>query len=133
MLYNPSLKTGIVRGAEVPVGEVLELTELRGLICPGLTNHRSLRFRHAPEHEEVATIGRAISELESATPCFFADTDCNGAVNILDAQRVLNIWATQSTECLFNPDLDISPDQAINILDFQGVLNRFGETAPFDP
>jgi len=124
-LYDASTRTS----AEVTGGEVLQLVELRGLTCPGLDDHRLLRFRRAPAHEE----GTRISELEEPEPCFFADTVCDGVVNILDAQRVLNVFGATLGECAFNPDLDIVEDGVINVLDVQSVLNRFGESAPFGP
>jgi hypothetical protein len=81
----------------------------------------------------VATIGHPITELESGDPCFFADTLCDDTIDILDAQRVLTAFRSQPGDCRFNSDLDVVPDQTINVLDVQSVLNRLGESAPFDP
>ncbi|MGE3541849.1 MAG: hypothetical protein AB7N91_31055 [Candidatus Tectimicrobiota bacterium] len=116
---------------EVPAAEILEFTEFRGRRCPNLTDHKLVRFRRAPAHQETP----AITELETASPCFFADTVCDDQVNILDVQRVLNVFNADSQDCAFNPDLDTvaSVDNVINILDVQRVLNRFGEQAPFLP
>ena len=118
---------------EVVGGDVLEIAELRGLLCPELDNQLLLRFRRAPVHEEQVTLGVRITELENPEPCFFANTVCDDTINILDVQRVLNFFGTDVGECRFNPDLDIIPDGTINILDVQSVLNRFGQSAPFDP
>lgn len=119
--------------ALVPAGQILILTELRGLLCPGLAGHRLVRFRRAPAHEEIGVIGVPITEIETPVRCFFADTVCDDTVNILDAQRVLNVFGRASGDCAFNPDLDIVVDHVINILDVQSVLNRFGQSAPFPP
>ena len=113
--------------AVVPANQNLTLTEFRGLLCPGLVDHKLFRFRRAPAHEEAP----AITELESPVKCFFADTVCDNTVNILDAQRVLNIFGRARGQCAFNSDLDIVTDNVINILDVQSVLNRFGQSAPF--
>lgn len=119
--------------AEVPAGTVLRLTEFRGRACAGLANHRQLRFRRAPEHEEAVAIGAPITELEPPAPCFFADTVCDATVNVLDVQRVLNAFNRVRPSCAFHPDLDIVADGVINVLDTQSVLNRFGQSAPFPP
>ncbi|GAF97270.1 unnamed protein product, partial [marine sediment metagenome] len=119
--------------AEVLGGEVLEIAEYRGLHCPGLEDQRLVRLRKAPAHEEEATLGHRVPRLRDPEPCFAADTVCDDTINILDAQRVLNVLRSKLGECRFNPDLDIVPDGTINILDVQNVLNRFGEEAPFDP
>ena len=115
--------------AEVAANQNLTLTEFRGLLCPGLADHKLIRFRRAPAHEETPRI----TEVEAAVPCFFADTVCDNTINILDAQRVLNIFNRMRGQCAFNPDLDIVADNTINILDVQRVLNRFGQSAPFPP
>jgi hypothetical protein len=119
--------------ADVTGGEDVEIVEFRGLLCPGLVDHKLLRLRRAPPHEEIAGIGRRLSQLEAPAPCFFADTVCDGTVNILDVQRVLNIFNAAGGSCAFNPDLDIVADETINILDVQSVLNRLGESEPFTP
>jgi hypothetical protein len=124
-LYQSSTGTS----AEVAANQNLTLTEFRGLLCPGLSNHKLIRLRRAPAHEETPPI----TEVEAPVPCFFADTVCDNTINILDAQRVLNIFGRTRGECAFNPDLDIVADDTINILDVQGVLNRFGQSAPFPP
>ncbi|MFQ5515555.1 MAG: hypothetical protein ACE5FG_14140 [Myxococcota bacterium] len=125
------VQTGV--SAEVLGGEVMTLTELRGLACPALEDQRRLRFRRAPAHEEQASVTQPITEIEDAVPCFFADTVCDGVVNILDAQRVLNFLGATRGECAFNEDLDVVADDDINILDVQSVLNRLGESEPFPP
>ena len=122
-----SAATGV--SAAVPADQNLTLTEFRGLLCPGLVDHKLFRFRRAPAHEEAPPI----TEVESPVKCFFADTVCDNTVNILDAQRVLNIFGRTRGQCAFNPDLDIVTDNVINILDVQSVLNRFGQSAPFPP
>jgi hypothetical protein len=119
--------------AEVSEAEILQISEFRGLLCPNLTGHRLTRYRRAPAHGEISTIGFPITELEIPDACFFADTFCDDTVDILDAQRVLTAFGGQSGDCAFNSDFDIVPDQVINVLDVQSVLNRFGESAPFSP
>ena len=115
--------------ADVPADTLLEVTEFRGLHCPSLVDHKLLRFRRVPTHDESPPM----TEVETPTPCFFADTVCDDDVNILDAQRVLNIFNARAEDCAFNTDLDLVTDKVINILDIQSVLNRLGERAPFTP
>ena len=117
---------------EVAGGELLELTEYRGLVCAGLTDHRLVRMRRAPSHEEALALGGPITQLESADVCFFADTFCDDTIDVLDAQRVLNAFGGQSGDCRYNSDLDLVVDQDINVLDVQSVLNRLGQSAPFN-
>jgi hypothetical protein len=117
---------------EIAGGEVVELVEYRGLLCPGLTDHRLVRMRRAPSHEEAPALGGPITQLESADLCFFADTFCDDTIDVLDAQRVLNAFGGQPGDCVYNSDLDIVLDQDINVLDVQSVLNRLGESAPFN-
>jgi hypothetical protein len=116
---------------ELAGGEVLQITEYRGLLCPA--GQSRTRFGRAPLHEEIPTSGAPITEAELAEACFFADTLCDDTIDILDAQRVLNAFGAADGTCSFNPDLDIVADDVINVLDVQSVLNRFGESAPFDP
>ncbi len=118
---------------EVVGGDALAIVEFRGQLCGDPVDQRLLRFRRAPVHEEEPALGTPITELELPEPCFFADAVCDDTVNILDAQRVLNILGATTAECSFNPDLDIVGDGVIDILDVQSVLNRFGESAPFAP
>ena len=128
--------------AEVPVDQVLTVTEFRGLLCPGLADHKLFRFRRAPAAGTggvpppgplPAPEPPRVTELKSPSECFFADTVCDDTVNILDAQRVLNVFSRTKGQCAFNSDLDIVADNVINILDVQSVLNRFGQSAPFSP
>lgn len=72
----------------------------------------------------------AFDEL-TVNACFFADVVCDGVINILDVQRVLNHFGLSVGDPGYNPEVDIVHDGTINILDVQAVLNRFGETAPF--
>lgn len=118
--------------ARPATGDVMLIRHFRGLLCSDSDDHVIVRYRRVPEHDEVSTLGQPIVELEIGDPCFFADTECDDTVDILDVQRVLNAFDSQSGECAFNADLDIVPDQRIDILDVQSVLNRFGEMAPFN-
>lgn len=82
-----------------------------------------VRFRKVPFDNELTTIREPMK-------CFFADNDCSGKVDILDVQRGLNIFNTKTGDCNYNSDLDIVVDGAVNILDIQGILNRFSEIIP---
>jgi hypothetical protein len=115
--------------ADIPDAAILEFTEFRGRQCPNLVNHRLVHFRRAPAHQDTP----AMTKLAIAPRCFFADTVCDDRVNILDVQRVLNVFNAGQQDCAFHPDLDTVGDAVINILDVQRVLNRFGEQAPFLP
>lgn len=117
----------------VGFGEILQITEYRGLLCPEPMNQERTRYVRAPEHEETLAIGVPIVEIERGGSCFFVDTMCDDTIDILDAQRVLNAFGASPDGCRFNPDLDVVADLIINVLDVQSVLNRLGENAPFDP
>jgi hypothetical protein len=128
--------------AEVSVGQILTVTEFRGLVCPGLADHKLLRFRRAPAAGTgggpapgpvLAPEPPRVTELKAPSECFFADTVCDDMVNTADAQRVLDIFSRTQGQCGFNSDLDIVADHTINILDVQSVLNRSGQSAPFPP
>lgn len=118
--------------AELTAGDIIRITEFRGLLCPGLAGHQSTRFRRVPDHEEISALGVPVTDLEFPDSCFFTDTFCDDTIDILDAQRVLTAFGSQPGSCAFNPDLDIVADQVIDILDVQSVLNRFGQSAPFN-
>lgn len=114
------------KSATVPGGQVLRLSELRGGACPGLVAHQLVRYRRAPAHEETPLL----VELESPLACYFADTQCDGAVDATDAQRVLDADDSRAGQCRFNPDLDVVTDGILNVLDAQRVLNHFGQVVP---
>ena len=118
--------------AELATDDVMRIRQFRGLNCPDLERHQLVQYRRVPAHDELPALGETIVELESGSACFFADTECDDTIDILDAQRVLNSFASQLGDCSFNDDLDLVTDQVINILDVQSVLNRFGESAPFN-
>jgi len=112
--------------ADVQAATILEIIEYRGMLCDP-TKQKLVRFRKVPVHEETPPL----TELESASACFSADTVCDETVNILDAQRTLNIFSETVGSCAYNNDLDLVLDGTINILDVQSVLNNFGKSAPF--
>ncbi len=58
---------------------------------------------------------------------------CDGSVDILDLQRVLNIFGASTADPEFDPELDLVADGTIDILDVQAVLNHFGETSASSP
>jgi hypothetical protein len=115
--------------ADLAGNDILEVRKFRGLADAACTleEHVLFHFRRAPAHAETP----AMSELEAPAVCFFADTVCDDRVDILDVQRVLNLFNKNCGVCQFNADLDIVDDCTINILDVQSVLNRFGQSAPF--
>jgi len=111
-------------------GTPVRLRELRGTLCPNPGDQARTRYRRLPDHEEVATIGAPISQVEPPEACFFADTDCSGTVEEADGERVLDGFDAFLGECRFNPDLDTVADDGIDVLDLQRVLNRVGQPAP---
>ena len=115
--------------AETIADTVVRVTDYRGLACADPADQQRISFGRVPAHEETPPI----TELESLVDCFFADRVCDGAVDIVDAQFVLNSLNAVVGACDFNPYLDVVPDDEINILDAQAVLNRLNETAPFTP
>jgi hypothetical protein len=116
---------------EIQGGEVLEIVEVRGLLCPGLQDHQLLRFRRAPDHDEVGAIGVRLIELEPATLCFATNTVCDDQIDILDVQHTLNGLGTAAGDCLYNADLDIDASGSVDAQDVQDVVNDFGGSAPF--
>jgi hypothetical protein len=127
-------ETGL--SAEVGFPMVLWIEEFRGLLCPGLVAHAQVIVRRVPEHEELAELGHAITELEAPQTCYRTDRTCDGLVDVEDVQRVLNRFNRERGDCAYNPDLDIAPlepDGLIDVQDVQSVLNRFGESEPFEP
>jgi hypothetical protein len=130
---NNLFEAGSGRSAQTAADDVIRIVEMRGLACPNLQDHVLVRYRRVPPHDEVVAVGTPLIELETPGQCFFADALCDDRIDILDVQRVLNVFGSSSGECAFNDDLDLVADGTINILDAQGVLNRFGQTAPFPP
>ena len=62
----------------------------------GLIDHRLVRYRRVPAHDEAVAVGEPIAEVESWDLCFFADTVCDDVIDVMDAQRILNrLRATQ--------------------------------------
>jgi hypothetical protein len=127
---NNVFAQGTRESAEVVSGDVLEMTWFRGRHCDGLANHQLVNFRKTPVQTETPPI----TSLAQGEACFFADTTCDGAVNVLDFQRVLSALNESEGSCAFNADLNVAPtaDSTINVLDFQAVLSRLGESEPFD-
>lgn len=124
---NNLFDAGSGKSADLAANTVIEITEFRGLSTCTLDNHKLLRFRRVPVHEETPKI----TEVESPAACFFADTVCDDVIDIVDVQRVLNLFNEALGSCVFNSDLDVVNDGVIDILDVQSVLNRFGQSAPF--
>lgn len=123
-LFDPA--TG--SNAALPDNAVLRVTELRGLHCPALDDHSLLTYAIAPAHEEIATSGVPLSQLETPGDCPAGDTVCDGVIDVLDAQRVLNAQGAVTGECGFNPDLDLTFDGTIDDQDAQLLLD--GIVAP---
>jgi hypothetical protein len=123
-LFAPS--TG--SNTELPDDAVLRVTELRGLHCPALEDQLLLRYAIAPDHEEVASIGVPLSELENPRSCPASDTLCDGVVDVLDAQRVLNAHGAVTGQCAYNPNLDLTADGTIDDQDARTLLD--GIVAP---
>ena len=115
--------------AQLAGGETATLTEYRGLLCPGAVAQALVRYRRIPVHEETPPI----PELEPVETCFAADTNCDDVVDIVDAQRVFNVFKVDLGQCRFHPDLDLVPDGVIDIRDAQSLLNHLFEMAPFGP
>lgn len=113
--------------AEALPGRALAFREMRGIECPGPANQSLTRFGMVPPHVEVPRI----SNVEDPTSCFTRqDTNCDGIVNVLDVQFLLNSFLAVSAQCAFNPQLDVVTDNVVNVLDLQDVFNRFGDVSP---
>lgn len=115
--------------AQVPDEAILRITEYRGGLCAGLTDHRLVRFRRLPAPLPGPTVTEAVVPL----PCFPADPVCDDVVNVLDLQWALNHLGRIKGECGFHPDMDLVADFTIDMSDVRSILERFGESAPFEP
>ena len=125
-LFDAGTRTTAAPAAGAP----MKMTQLRGLLCAGTVDHALVRWRRVPAHAEQGTLGVPIVEVETGTPCWFADTHCDGVVNALDGDRILDAFFGAAGTCAFNPDLDVVANGVIDVLDLQRVLNRYGEAAP---
>jgi hypothetical protein len=63
------------------------------------------------------------------TDCFFADTDCDGDVDIGDIFGVATRWGCQCSEACYDPAYDLNDDCSTDILDVMIVACYFGWTA----
>lgn len=115
----------------VVADEPLQLTEMRGTACGA--DPTRVSFGRARAHLETSVVGVPLVQVETPAACFFADTMCDGTIDVLDVQRVLNVLGAQAGDCRYHPDLDTVLDDTVNVLDVQHVLNRFGESEPFTP
>ena len=111
----------------IPEDTVLRIREIYGLDCGTADAGWLVRFRRAALPQSP---GIPLQYTES-NACFFADTLCDGAVDVLDFQFLLNAFNQITGNCGFHPDFDIVNDGSIDVLDMQSLLNRFGETEPF--
>jgi hypothetical protein len=111
----------------VAPGAVLALHEYHGLACGTSEQSGITRFRRGPARTGA---GQALA-LRDAPACFAADTYCDGTVDVLDVQFLLNAWSRNAGECGFNPDLDLVSDGTVDVLDLQSLLNQFGQSEPF--
>jgi len=120
-LFNDT--TGL--SAEVLAGEVLEVTEFRGLYCN--QNQKLTRMRQVPSHEESPPI----TELELPIKCFSpnniaADFNCDKSIDPGDFNLFLYSFGTSIPACRFNPDYDLNADKTIDPGDFNLFLFVFG-------
>lgn len=105
-------------------GEVLRLSEYRGLRCP-INAQELLRFRRVPVHAETPPI----TSLEMAGSCFTgADFNCDGCVDPIDFNEFLIKFGlvNEPPDCRFNTDFDLSPNNSIDPVDFNELLMVFG-------
>jgi hypothetical protein len=111
----------------VAPGAVLAVQEYHGLACGTSEQSGITRFRRGP----VQTAAGQPLALRDAPACFAADTYCDGTVDVLDVQFLLNAWSRNAGDCGFNPDLDLVGDGTVDVLDLQSLLNQFGHSEPF--
>jgi hypothetical protein len=114
--------------AEVAAGDVLDVTWYRGRKCPEIVHHRERTFRRAPAPPDEVPI----TSLEVPDFCHFADTFCDGVIDISDIQRVVSVLNAVEGSCRFNPELDVFADGFIDISDIQRIVTRLGRTEPFE-
>ncbi len=107
-------------------GELVALNQYFGVNCA--SEVALTRYRRVTASADAGS-AQAIVPLEA---CFFADIDCNSSVTNADVDLVRQRMFQAASSCGFNPDLDIVSDDTINVLDFQSVLNRLGQSEPFE-
>ena len=79
---------------------MLEIVEVRGLLCAGLQDHQLLRFRRAPDHDEVGAIGVRLIELEPAAACHATNTVCDDEVDGVWPSDHFGVYAELRSEAL---------------------------------
>lgn len=130
---NNLFNDGTGLSAEVKGGEVIEVTELRGIQSCNLNDQKLTRIRRAPQHKE----NPAITELESPAPCFSpsniaADFNCDGKINAIDFNEFLIKFGTSklnpASKCKFSSDFDLYKDDKIDAVDFNDFLIVFGSS-----
>ena len=60
------------------------------------------------------------------TSCYFADFNCDGAVDIFDVQQVAGRWGVKAGEPGFEAKYDVVPSDEIDIFDVQKVASVWG-------
>jgi hypothetical protein len=119
------LKDGAGNTLVTMQGDVVTVNEYFGASCQA--RPQIVRKRRVPDANGSGSVLQ-FSELES---CFFADSNCDDLVDVLDLQYLLGYFPTSGSNCGFNGDIDADADGQINIIDLQALLNRFGDGAPF--
>jgi hypothetical protein len=102
-------------------GLVLTLRALRG---NGAMGDELLHYRKLDPQSHTAA-------LSTPKKGFFADLNCDGAVNLLDAALYTGGWGESQGDARYNPDYDMNGDHVVNQADNGVFTPQYGRSEPF--
>ena len=101
----------------------VRITELLGLRCAGLVDHRRVRERRMRVQGEVPPV----SSLQTPDLCAVGDTVCDGVIDVLDLQFVLDRDGAASGDCAYLSELDTDGDADIDPQDTDPIVQSYGQ------
>ncbi len=104
----------------------LRIRQWRGILCAPSQQEMTV-FRRSDTHSELPRVAAATQ----ATACFSSDTVCDGRIDVLDFQFVLNALNAQSDECRYSPQTDVDSSGLVDSNDYAEIVNRLGDIEPF--
>ena len=104
----------------------LRIRQWRGILCSP-SQQELVEFRRSDTHLESPRVAGATL----ATACFSSDTVCDGKIDVLDFQFVLNSLNAQSDECRYSPQADVDGSGLVDASDYSEIINRLGDVEPF--
>ncbi len=104
----------------------LRIRQWRGILC-GPSEQEMTVYRRSDTHPETPRVAAATE----ATLCFASDTVCDGRLDVLDFQFVLNAVNAQSDDCRYSPQVDVDGSGLVDSDDYAEIVNRLGDIEPF--